>query len=117
MNKFESTAKKKTIQAVGQAELAIVNYIDGRGDRKTQLLVVIDGGEQFWAFPKGTEESMRPANDWLAEQLRDHIMGASVAKERAKLAPSAVTETTVDVEPVDLPQMSMTVIDDDEEDE
>lgn len=63
----------------------IANYIDGKGERETRLVVVVDGGKQFWAFPKGTEESMRPVNDWLASQLRDQIMGASTAQATAEM--------------------------------
>ena len=79
-NRYETKHKKNTLQAIGKAELLIANYIDGKGERETRLVVVVDGGAQFWAFPKGTEESMRPVNDWLANQLRDNIMGATTAQ-------------------------------------
>lgn len=87
MNRYESKHKKNTLQELGRAELVIANYIDGKGERETRLVVVVDGGQQFWAFPKGTEESMRPVNDWLANQLRDRILGVSTAQAAVEMAP------------------------------
>lgn len=79
---------------------------------------MIDDGEQFWAFPKGTEENMRPANKWLAEEMRSKFPGASVAaarvEERVKL-----TAVPGDVmkDPNPIPQSSVSIGDDDEDDE
>jgi hypothetical protein len=73
-------ADKKKILAVGTCDLLIASFVDGRGEQKTQLVLSVDGGADFWSFPAGTEEKMGRISDWFADQLRERTPGAAIAK-------------------------------------
>lgn len=65
----------KTLRAVVPVDMFLAAGVtDGEGKTSNRLVFRFKGSKQFYfLFPKGTEESMRPAAGWLQELLEREV--------------------------------------------
>lgn len=74
---FESNSVSglKTVQEVVPVQVVLAAGItDGEGKKSNRLMIKFAGQKQFYfLFPKGTEESMKPAAGWLQDILEREV--------------------------------------------
>ncbi len=69
------SAGMKTVKHVVPVEVFVAAGItDGEGKTSNRVIFRSAGDERFYfMFPKGTEETMKPAAGWLQEQLEGRV--------------------------------------------
>jgi hypothetical protein len=68
---------------------------DGEGKTANRILFRAKGDKTFYfMFPKGTEETMRPASPWLQEILEREMQG--IEAEKAPIPEDPVTDLPSD---------------------
>jgi hypothetical protein len=67
----------KTLHSVVPVDIFLAaGLIEGDGKKSNRLIFRFKGTKQFYfLFPKGTEESMRPASGWLQDILEREVDG------------------------------------------
>jgi hypothetical protein len=74
--KPETETGFRTVQKIVPVDIVLAAGItDGEGKKSNRVMMRAQGGKQwYFLFPKGTEESMRPASPWLQDLLEKEVI-------------------------------------------
>lgn len=86
----------KTVKHIVPIEIFLAaGIIDGEGKVSNRVIFRSEGDERFYfMFPKGTEETMKPAAGWLQQQLEVRVGGP--AMEACAIPEDPVTDLPAD---------------------